>query len=87
MKITTESGTFQVYYQRLKHLMGMWHKLRKEENEIGMELLELQVILIPQIESLQKHIHKAKGLVNTPDISSMDSMIGLAVELLRKLWC
>lgn len=40
----------------------MQHELRREENKIRMELLDLQAILIPHIESMQNHLQKAKDL-------------------------
>lgn len=64
--------------------MGVQHELRKEENKIKMELMELQTFLIPQIESLQKQAHKSEDLVNTHDVSAMDNMISLAVDIGEK---
>lgn len=81
LKISIEPKIIIKYYEKLKHLMGVKFEVRKEDNQIRMELLELQTIFLPTIKSLQRQIQKAKDLVSTLDVSAMDNMVSLTADI------
>lgn len=84
-KLTDEPLTFQDHYSKIKHFMSLQLELRKEEENIREEVLELQAHILPHLEVIQVNIKKAKELIATLEISVMDHMEDLSSQLQAQL--
>ena len=56
-------------------------ELLREEARIRSTLIDIQSMILPNMDALQKHIAHSKIFINDNDLSIVDHMIELLVEV------
>ena len=66
---------------RSQFLIDMQEELRREEAQIRSTLIDIQNMVLPNMDSLQKHIAHLKMLIHDNNFSIVNHMIELSIEV------
>ena len=69
------------HYTKIRFLTNMQAKLLREEAKIRATLVDIQGMILPNMDALQKHITHAKTLIHDNNFSIVDHMMELSAEV------
>ena len=72
-----DSSSSSTHFSKIRYLTNKQGKLLREEARIRETLIELQGLILPNMDALQKHIAHAKTLIHDNNFSIADHMIEL----------
>lgn len=80
-KLMLDPSTSSEHHEKLSSLSDMQAELAKEEARIRYKLVEIQNMILPLMDSMNKHIAHSKTLIHDNNFSVVDHLIELSAEV------
>ncbi len=76
-----EPSSSSTHFKRIRFLIDMQTEFLREEARIISTLVDIQNMILPNMDALQKHIAYSKTLIHDNNFSISDHMIELSAEV------
>ena len=80
-KLQLEPSSSSAHHMKIRFLSDMQSKLLKDEARIKSTLIDIENMILPIMETMQKHIAHSKTLIHDNNFSIADHMIELFAEV------